>query len=134
MQRSALERLGRFALAAACLGLAIGCSSTRRAEKRLLSQHPVHETRMSSQPQEGYTNAGVWRIRGQSNTVYLVGTAHQVPENQVPFPSPFYAAYHDAQEVYIEFDSHLSWFTQLRLMPKLLRWAKTNLDVLVSPK
>ena len=121
-------------LAAACLATATGCTSTRKAEDRLLSRHAVHETRMSSQPQEGYTNAGVWRIRGVSNTVYLAGTAHVISEDQVPFPSPYYAAYRDSQEVYIEFDADVSWFTKLRLLPKVVRWANANRDVMTCPK
>jgi uncharacterized protein len=124
----------RILLPLVFLVLASGCSSTRQADHRLLARHPIHETRMSDQAEEGYVPAGVWRIRGVQNTVYLVGTSHIVPEDQVPFPSPFYAAYRDSEIVYIEFDTDLSWFTQLRLMPRMWRWAKSHRDVLSAPR
>jgi uncharacterized protein YbaP (TraB family) len=78
--------------------------------------------------------AGVWRIRGVHNTVYLIGTSHIVAEDQIPFPSPFYAAYHDSEMVYVEFNTDLSFWEKIRLMPKILKWAKANSDVMVAPK
>ncbi len=111
-----------------------GCvTSSRLAERTHLSRHPVHETRMSSQPEEGYVASGVWRIRGVRNTVYLVGTSHVVAEDQIPFPSPFYAAYQDSKEIYVEFDN-LSLFSQVRFVPKAFKWMMSHRDELVCPK
>jgi uncharacterized protein YbaP (TraB family) len=111
-----------------------GCSSINEAEKAVLARHPTQETRMTNQAVEGFQPAGVWRVHGVQNTVYLVGTAHVVPESQVPFPSPFYAAYHDSQIVYVEFDTDISFLAKVRLLPKVFRWVKANRDVLTVPK
>jgi uncharacterized protein len=121
-------------LASACAVLSTGCiSSGRMAERTHLSRHPVHETRMSSQPAEGWAASGVWRIRGVRNTVYLVGTSHVVAEDQIPFPSPFYAAYQDSKEIYVEFDN-LSLFSQVRFAPKAFKWMMSHRTELVCPK
>jgi uncharacterized protein len=111
-----------------------GCTTSKRlAERTHLSRHPIHETRMSSQPEEGYVASGVWRIRGVRNTVYLAGTSHVVAEDQIPFPSPFYAAYQDSKEIYVEFDN-LSLFSQVRIMPKAFKWIMSHRAELVCPK
>jgi uncharacterized protein len=121
-------------LAAACAILSTGCiSSGRLAERTHLSRHPVRETRMSSQPEEGWAPSGVWRIRGVRNTVYLVGTSHVVAEDQIPFPSPFYAAYQDSKEIYVEFDN-LSLFSQVRFAPKAFKWMMSHRAELLCPK
>jgi uncharacterized protein YbaP (TraB family) len=88
---------------------------------------------MSNRPEEGYVPCGVWRVRGVHNTVYLAGTSHIVGTNQIPFPSPFYAAYQDAQEVYVEADTQ-SLLTVLRLLPKMLKWMKAHQAELICPK
>ena len=81
-----------------------GCSTHRLAEKTRLPLHPIHETRMTNQPTPGYVPTGVWRVRGASNTVYLVGTSHIVSDDEIPFPSAYYAAYRDAKELFVEVD------------------------------
>src|SRR5687768_9307029 len=85
--------------------LASGCSTHRMAEQTRLPLHPIHETRMTNQPAPGYVLTGVWRVRGKANTVYLVGTCHVVADDEIPFPSSYYAAYRDSQEVLVEADS-----------------------------
>jgi uncharacterized protein len=130
-----LKLLRTILLLLACLVLATGCSSTRRdAENRLLSRHAIGDTRMSNHPMDGYVPTGVWRIRGVQNTVYLVGTSHIVTEDQLPLPSPFYAAYEDSKIVYIEFDTNLSFFEKMRLMPKMMKWMKVRTNVILAPK
>lgn len=124
----------RHALMLASLVFLEGCAGTRRAEDALLARHPVHETRMSNHAQEGYVPAGVWRVRGIHNNVYLVGTSHIVAPDQIPFPSPYYAAYCDSQTIYVEFDTDLSWWAKLRLMPRMWKWVKTHNDVVATPK
>src|SRR4051812_32390215 len=118
----------------ACVIFLTGCMSIHREAERIhLARHPIHESRMSAEPQEGYMPCGVWRVRGARNTVYLVGTSHMVATNQIPFPSPFYAAYQDSQEVYVETDTG-SFLTTLRLLPKVLKWASAHREDFICPK
>ena len=91
-------------VALVAIALLAGCSTHRLAEKTRLPLHPIHETRMTNQPTPGYVATGVWRVRGASNTVYLVGTCHLVSDDEIPFPSAYYAAYRDAKELFVEVD------------------------------
>ena len=121
-------------LASAGVCFALGCASVHRQGELLhLSRHPIHETRMSSTPGPGYEPCGVWRVRGAHNTLYLVGTSHIVATNQIPFPSPFYAAYQDSREIYVEANTQ-SVFTMLRLLPKMFKWMSAHRDELVCPE
>lgn len=86
------------------IAIATGCSTHRMAEKTRLPRHPIHETRMTNQPAPGYVATGVWRVRGASNVVYLAGTSHIVADEEIPFPSAYYAAYGEAQELFVEVD------------------------------
>ena len=122
-------------VAAALLVLVTGCSTEqRRAEDRLLAAHSVRDIRMSNHAQDGFVPSGVWRIRGPHNTLYLAGTSHVLPPGEAPFPSPFYAAYQDAQIIYIEFDTDLSWFMTMRLVPRVLKLVKAHDQSMVPPK
>ena len=132
-----MKRLANTLAALALALLAMGCASTHRlAERTRLSQHPIHETRMTNQPGDGYVPTGVWRIRGAQNTVYLVGTCHIVSEEEIPFPSAFYAAYQDSREIYVEYDA-LSfsgqWMT-IRSAPGLIRWLLAHQSDFNYPK
>lgn len=89
---------------ALALALVSGCSTHRMAEKTRLPLHPLQETRMTNAASAGYVATGVWRVRGAQNTVYLVGTCHLVRDDEIPFPSSYYAAYRDAQDIYLEID------------------------------
>jgi uncharacterized protein YbaP (TraB family) len=117
--------------------LATGCASTHRlADRTHLPKHPIHETRMTNQPTDGYVPTGVWRIRGPQNTVYLVGTCHLVDDNEIPFPSAFYAAYQDSKDIYVEYDS-LSFSGQwmiVRAVPGMVRWVMAHQSELSYPK
>jgi uncharacterized protein YbaP (TraB family) len=116
------------------LCLFAGCASNaHRAERELLSRHPFHETRMSIAPTNEYAPAGVWKIRGASNIVYLAGTSHIVAADQVPFPSPFYAAYADSRDIYVEYDTH-SFFGQLRMIPKAVKWVRSHKSEFICPR
>lgn len=118
-----------------CGIVASGCTSRAEREraKGLLAKHPEHETRMSAGPAEGYEPTGVWRVRGERCTLYLAGTCHVITDDQVPFPSPFYAAYEDSKEVYLEAEGELSGFAMLRLTFKMLKWAGSHGDQVVCP-
>ncbi len=96
--------LFRSLVAVIAFALSSGCSTHRMAERTRLPLHPLHETRMTNQPTPGYVPTGVWRVRGASNTVYLVGTCHVVSDDEIPFPSTYYAAYRDAKELLVEAD------------------------------
>ena len=124
----------RFALVLASVFLVSGCSTARRDEAARLARHPIHDTRMSNRPEAGYEPTGVWRVRGAQNTVYLAGTSHIIASNAIPFPSTFYAAYADAQVVYVEFDTDLSWWAKMRLVPRILKWFKAHSDDLMAPR
>ncbi len=122
--------------ALALMLLAAGCSTHRLAERTQLPRHPIHETRMTNQPTEGYVPTGVWRIRSAQNTVYLVGTCHIVSEKEIPFPSAFYAAYQDSKDIYVEYDG-LSFSGQwmvVRAAPGLIRWLLAHQSKFNYPK
>jgi hypothetical protein len=121
----------------ACAICATGCASGRAQAQRdraLLSLHPTNETRMASVATNDYVPCGVWRIRGQRNTLYLAGTAHLVTRDQIPFPSPFYAAYHDSQEVYLEIDVNLSRIGGIGMTFKMLKWIRLHRTEILCPK
>src|SRR6185369_16927695 len=113
-----------------------GCTSTSKhpAKRTSFSPYPLQENRMSTQSQTGYLASGVWRIRGLQNTVYLAGTSHEIADDQIPLPSPYYAAYRDSKIIYVEFDTDMSWFTKLRLLPKVMKWAISHRAELSCPK
>jgi uncharacterized protein YbaP (TraB family) len=117
--------------------LATGCSTHRMAEKTRLPRHPIHETRMTNQPAPGYVATGVWRVRGASNTVYLAGTSHIVADEEIPFPTSYYAAYRDAQEIYVEVDSLSfsgTWMT-VKMLPGAVKFMARNMkDFVAGPQ
>ena len=114
--------------------LLAGCGGLSHTEVAQLARHPIDETRMSDHPEKGYVPTGVWRVRGIHNTVYLIGTSHVIDDDAIPFPSSFYAAYAKSQIIYVEFNVDLSWWTKLRLMPRMVKWVKAHADVLVVPR
>jgi uncharacterized protein YbaP (TraB family) len=120
--------------AALMVTLFVGCATgSRRAKRELLCRHPLAERRISVTPTNNYTPAGVWRISGSSNVVYLAGTSHLVAADQAPFPSPFYAAYNDSREIYVEYDTH-SFFGQLRMIPKAVKWVHAHKSEFLCPR
>lgn len=46
----------------------------------------------------------VWKIEGQTNTVYLLGSVHFLRAEDYPLPDAFESAYLDAEELYMELD------------------------------
>lgn len=123
----------QFVLSFAVL-LTTGCATNaNRAERELLSRHPLTETRASIAPTNDFTPSGVWKIRGASNIVYLAGTSHLVAPDQAPFPSPFYAAYQNSREIYVEYDTH-AWFSQIRILPKAWKWVNSHRSEFICPR
>lgn len=88
---------------------------------------------MSATAQDGYVATGVWKIPGARNMVYLAGTSHLVAEDQIPFPSTFYAAYQDSKEIYVEYNTH-SLFNSLRIIPKATRWVLSRRHEFLCPR
>jgi uncharacterized protein YbaP (TraB family) len=124
-------------LMAVALVLLSGCSTHRMAEKTRLPWHPIHETRMTNQPAPGYVATGVWRVRGASNVVYLAGTSHIVADEEIPFPTSYYAAYRDAREIYVEVDS-LSFsgtWMMVKMLPGAVKFMTRNMkDFVAGPQ
>ena len=127
----------RGCLLLALIALATGCSTHRMAEKTRLPWHPIHETRMTNQPAPGYVATGVWRVRGAANVVYLAGTSHIVADEEIPFPTSYYAAYRDAREIYVEVDSLSfsgTWMT-MKMLPGALKFMARNMkDFVAGPQ
>jgi uncharacterized protein YbaP (TraB family) len=65
--------------------------------------------------------------------LYLAGTTHVIEQDQLPLPSPYYGAYQDSEEVYLEFDT-TSRLARLRLVPKLFKWIRRNQKALMYPR
>jgi uncharacterized protein len=127
-----MRKVNQFLFAIVVFLFVAGCASGRR-ERELLSRHPLTENRMSAVSTNGYEPSGVWKIRGASNTVYLAGTSHLVAADQVPFPSPFYAAYQDSRDIYVEYNTH-SLFSQIRILPKAWGWVNAHRSEFICPK
>jgi len=88
---------------------------------------------MASLATNDYVPCGVWRVRGQRNTLYLAGTSHLVTRDQIPFPSPFYAAYHDSEEVYVEIDGNPARVS-VGMMFKMLKWIRSHRGDFICPE
>lgn len=118
------------------LALVSGCSVHRMAEKTRLPRHPIHDSRMTNQPTAGYVATGVWRVRGASNTVYLAGTCHLVADEEIPFPSTYYAAYGQAKELWVEADplSFSGTWLVWRALPGAAGFFLDHMEELACPK
>ena len=131
-----MTHLFRSLISVVAFALLPGCSTHRLAEKTRLPLHPIHETRMTNQAIAGYVPTGVWRVRGASNTVYLVGTSHVVAQTEIPFPSPYYAAYEDAKELLVEADplSFSGTWLVLSAVPGITRFFLKHASEFTCPK
>jgi hypothetical protein len=91
---------------------------------------------MTNQPAPGYVPTGVWRVRGALNTVYLAGTRHIVADDEIPFPSAYYAAYRDSQEVLVEVDplSFSGTWLLMSTAPSAVRFLLRETSELKCPK
>ena len=127
----------RSALIGALLALlAASCSVDKRGQQQL-PNHPIHESHMSDKPLPGYVPTGVWRVKGHSgNVVYLAGTCHTVPDNQLPFPSTYYAAYQQSRDVFFEIDpdSFAVKFMMFRALPSIISFMISHASEMRSPK
>ena len=64
--------------------LSIGCSSSSQKDDE--GKYPL------------------WKIEGEQNTVWLLGSVHMLPESAHPFPKEFEEAYRNAERVVFEVD------------------------------
>lgn len=46
----------------------------------------------------------LWEVKGERNTVYLLGSIHLLREADYPLPTPVYDAYEDAEQLVMELD------------------------------
>lgn len=67
-------------------------------EKAILRKHPMAEDRMSVFESDFPDRTSVWLVSnpGTGERAFLAGTVHALKEADLPLPSPFYAAYHQA--------------------------------------
>jgi len=139
-KRRVLLNLIAIACIAAFLQLFAGCANSKAgkaaAERsaRMLSAHSFEDLSISIEPREGMVPTGVWRVRGAGNIVYLAATTHLVTSNQVPFPSSYYAAYHDSVEIYLEVDEQNSRLSEFRLTMQMMKWLRKNQAEFFYPK
>lgn len=94
--------------------------------------HPQQEFRMSLQPKKGEVPCGVWRVQGKRNVLYLAATMHDLSKDQIPFPSPFYAAYQDSKEITMEVNLSSPW-TKGLISLAARQWLKSHQADFVCP-
>ncbi len=116
--------------------IAASCSVEKRGQQQL-PLHPIQESHISDKPLPGYVPTGVWRVIGSNgNIVYLAGTCHIVPDNQIPFPSTYYAAYLQSHDIFFEIDpdSMSVKFMMLRAMPGVIGFMVNHSSEMRNPK
>jgi uncharacterized protein YbaP (TraB family) len=140
---STRRSLIKLAGAACVIGLfqfVTGCTTSKLAkiaayrEDRLLTAHTFEDVRVSVEPREGMVPTGVWRVSGKRSVTYLAATIHLVTTNQIPFPSSYYAAYRDSEEIYVEVNDEESQLSQYRLTLQMMSWMRRNRTEFFYPK
>lgn len=73
-------------------------------EKAILRMHPIAEDRMSAFQKDFPDRTSVWLVSnpGTGARAFLAGTVHSLNETDLPLPSPYYAAYHQADLIVTE--------------------------------
>lgn len=73
-------------------------------ERAILRMHPVAEKRMSVFEKDFPDRSSVWLVSNPETgaRAYLAGTVHSLRTADLPLPSPFYAAYHEADVIVTE--------------------------------
>lgn len=141
--KSTHRALIKLAGAACVIGLFqffTGCTTSKLAklaadrEERLLTAHTFEDLRVAVEPAEGMVPTGVWRVSGKRSVAYLAATIHLVTTNQIPFPSSYYAAYRDSEEIYVEVDDQESQLSEYRLTLQMMGWMRRNQAEFFYPK
>lgn len=73
-------------------------------EEAIIRKHPTEENRMSVYEKDFPDRTSVWFVSNPETgaRAFLAGTVHSLKEADLPLPSPFYAAYHEADLVVTE--------------------------------
>lgn len=56
---------------------------------------------------KGYNNSMIYKIRGETNTVYILGSLHALAEEYYPLTRAFSYAYYDSQKLVFEIDPEI---------------------------
>lgn len=84
----------------------------------------------------GYNNSLIYKIQGEKNTVYLLGSIHVLAEEYYPLTRAFSYAYYDSQKVIFEIDPEILFSTSIpQKFEPLLKLPKgQTLKTVLSPK
>ncbi len=56
---------------------------------------------------KGYNNSLIYKVQSDTNTVYIVGSIHQLAEDFYPLTRAFSYAYYDSQKIVMEVDPRI---------------------------
>lgn len=78
----------------------------------------------------------LWKVEGDDNTVYLLGSVHMLPESAHPFPAAFDNAYDDAEELVFEIslDEEAIMGSMMGMMFKAMMTDGKTVEDIVSPE
>lgn len=77
----------------------------------------------------------LWKIEGKSNTVWLLGSVHMLPESAHPFPEAFDRAYEEAENVIFEIDmSEMDLMQIVSVFSQALLPGGETLDDVLEPE
>jgi len=78
----------------------------------------------------------LWKIKGQKNTVWLLGSVHMLPESAHPLPEEFGKAYKDADRIVFEvdFDQEDMFASAMELMGSVMLPMGKTLDDVLEPE
>ncbi|MDR4494445.1 MAG: TraB/GumN family protein [Nitrospirales bacterium] len=84
----------------------------------------------------GYNNSLIYKIHGEKNTVYLLGSIHVLAEEYYPLTRAFSYAYYNSQKVVFEIDPEILFSTSIpKKFEKMLKLPKgQSLKTVLSPK
>ena len=66
----------------------------------------------------------LWKVKGDSNTLYLLGSIHLMPPELYPLPKPYNDAFEDAEKVVFEIDESIQ--NQILAQETMLKYAKPS--------
>ncbi len=70
------------------------------------------------------TKHTLWKVKGETNTLYLLGSIHLMPPELYPLPKPYNDAFEDAEKVVFEIDESIQ--NQALAQQIMLRYAKPS--------
>ena len=66
----------------------------------------------------------LWKVKGETNTLYLLGSIHLMPPELYPLPKPYNDAFEDAEKVVFEIDESIQ--DQKFAQQTMLKYAKPS--------